>query len=344
MSGLSQTGGLLIERLTKRFGSVAAVDGIDLEVRGGEFLTLLGPSGSGKTTLLMMIAGFQDATSGDIKLAGRSIVNVPPEKRDFGMVFQGYALFPHMTVAENIGYSLSVRGRPKDQIARRVGEMLELVQLKGMEKRLPAQLSGGQQQRVALARAICFAPPVLLLDEPLGALDKKLRVDVQAQLKELHRTLGTTFIYVTHDQDEALSMSDRVVIMRNGMIEQIGTPEELYARPRTSFAATFLGRSNILQRSNELYSLRPERINIHEDRTETGSVSGKVISATYFGALVKYLVETTEYGVLEVDADFFRQASFKPSAMVDLTWPEEAMVRLEKSEKETSKISPANKI
>ena len=206
-------------------------------------MTLLGPSGSGKTTLLMMIAGFLDITSGDLALDGVSIAHVPPEKRDFGMVFQGYALFPHMTVRENIGYALSVRKRPEAEIRAKVDEMLELVQLTDFADRKPKQLSGGQQQRVALARALCFAPPVLLLDEPLGALDKKLRVEVQGQLKDIHRRVGTTFIYVTHDQEEALSMSDRIVIMRDGAIEQVGTPSELYEKPINEFAADFLGKT-----------------------------------------------------------------------------------------------------
>ena len=214
------SGGLMLRGLVKRYGAVEAVAGIDLEIRRGEFLTLLGPSGSGKTTLLMMIAGFQDATEGEILLDGQPITATPAEKRNFGMVFQGYALFPHMTVRDNLGYALSVRHRPKPEIAARVAEMLELVQLLGMDDRLPAQLSGGQQQRVALARALVFSPPVLLLDEPLGALDRKLRIEVQEQLKDLHRRVGTTFVYVTHDQEEALSMSDRVVIMRAGRIEK----------------------------------------------------------------------------------------------------------------------------
>ena len=210
------SGGLKLQALTKRFGSFTAAENVDLDIRRGEFLTLLGPSGSGKTTLLMMIAGFLDITEGDILLDGRSIAGMPPERRNFGMVFQGYALFPHMTVRQNIAYPLDVRKRPKAEIEARVDEMLDLVQLQEFGHRLPGQLSGGQQQRVALARALCFAPPVLLLDEPLGALDKKLRIEVQDQLKDIHRRVGTTFIYVTHDQEEALSMSDRIVIMQAG--------------------------------------------------------------------------------------------------------------------------------
>lgn len=327
MAGTGASGGLTLRRLVKRYGALQAVAGVDLEIRRGEFLTLLGPSGSGKTTLLMMIAGFQDATEGDILLDGQPITGTPAEKRNFGMVFQGYALFPHMTVADNIGYSLSVRGRPKAEIAGRVAEMLELVQLTGKERRLPSELSGGQQQRVALARALAFSPPVLLLDEPLGALDRKLRVEVQEQLKDLHRRVGTTFVYVTHDQDEALSMSDRVVIMRDGQIEQVGSPEELYTRPRTEFAASFLGKSNFLQRDGRRWSIRPERIDLVAQGI--GRVSGRVVSLSYFGPVLKYQIETDEHGPLEVDVDAWRGGpALQPGVQVGLDWKDDAAVPL----------------
>ncbi|VDC24906.1 ABC transporter ATP-binding protein [Pseudogemmobacter humi] len=327
----SGPGGISIRALVKHYGTFEAVAGIDLEIRRGEFLTLLGPSGSGKTTLLMMIAGFQDATSGDIRLDDRSIVAMPPEKRNFGMVFQGYALFPHMTVADNIGYALSVRGRPRAEIAARVAEMLELAQLQGMGARLPAQLSGGQQQRVALARALAFSPPVLLLDEPLGALDRKLRIEVQEQLKELHRRLGTTFIYVTHDQEEALSMSDRIVIMRAGRVEQVGTPEELYSRPRTEFAASFLGKSNFLRRDGKVWALRPEKIDLSvaTGQATGGRLSGRILSMAYFGSVLKYQVETAEQGQIEVDVDAWRGGGALPvGTAVGLDWSEQAAVLL----------------
>jgi len=328
MASVAASGGLTLRRLVKRYGALQAVAGVDLEIRRGEFLTLLGPSGSGKTTLLMMIAGFQDATEGDIHLDGQPITGTPAEKRNFGMVFQGYALFPHMTVADNIGYSLSVRGRPKAEIASRVAEMLELVQLTGKERRLPSELSGGQQQRVALARALAFSPPVLLLDEPLGALDRKLRVEVQEQLKDLHRRVGTTFIYVTHDQDEALSMSDRVVIMRDGQIEQVGSPEELYTRPRTEFAASFLGKSNFLQRDGRRWSIRPERIDLVAQGI--GRVSGRVVSLSYFGPVLKYQIETDEHGPLEVDVDAWRGGpALQPGVQVGLDWKDDAAVPLD---------------
>lgn len=332
MSDGAASGGLRLQALTKRFGGFTAVEDINLDIRRGEFLTLLGPSGSGKTTLLMMIAGFLDITAGDILLDGTSIAGMPPEKRNFGMVFQGYALFPHMTVRENIAYPLDVRKRPRAEIAARVDEMLDLVQLQDFGHRLPRQLSGGQQQRVALARALCFAPPVLLLDEPLGALDKKLRVEVQDQLKDIHRRVGTTFIYVTHDQEEALSMSDRIVIMQKGHIEQVGTPQELYQNPRTAFAASFLGKSNFLTRDGALYALRPEKIDILPRGNGMGpnTVSGTVRAMTYFGSTLKYDVAVPGMDDIEVDVDAWRGgAPMAEGAEVDLSWSDTAAVRLE---------------
>ena len=328
-----QAGGTLdLVNLTKNFGAFRAVDDVSLTIPKGEFLTLLGPSGSGKTTLLMMIAGFHDITGGDILLDGTSIARLPAEKRNFGMVFQGYALFPHMTVRENVGYALDVRKRPKNEVAARVDEMLELVRLQDFGRRKPSELSGGQQQRVALARALAFAPPVLLLDEPLGALDKKLRVEVQEQLKDIHRRVGTTFIYVTHDQEEALSMSDRIVIMRDGRVEQVGDPVGLYERPRTEFAASFLGKSNFLRRPDGLYALRPEKIDI---RPEDGGspapqVAGTIHTVTYFGSMRRIVVETDGGEPLEVDIDSWRvRHPFAEGQRVALYWDDDAAVRLE---------------
>lgn len=326
-------GSLRIEGVSKYFGTFRAVNEVDLEIRKGEFLTLLGPSGSGKTTLLMMIAGFLDITSGDIALDGSSIADVPAEKRNFGMVFQGYALFPHMTVRDNIGYALSVRKRPEAEIRTRVDEMLELVQLQDFANRKPGQLSGGQQQRVALARALCFAPPVLLLDEPLGALDKKLRVEVQEQLKDIHRRIGTTFIYVTHDQEEALSMSDRIVIMRDGAIEQVGSPQELYERPATCFAASFLGKSNFVQQNGRVYALRPEKIDIHLGSGHLQARrSGTITSITYFGSMQRIIVETNEAEQIEVDIDVWRNRQpLHEGEAVELSWQDAAAVELNES-------------
>lgn len=237
---------LSIRNAVKRYGSVHALDHVDLDVAEGEFLTLLGPSGSGKTTLLSAIAGFVGLDDGNITLRSVDITKAPPEHREFGMVFQGYALFPTMTVQENVAFPLKVRKRPASEISARTKECLDLVQMGGFADRMPTQLSGGQQQRVALARAMSFKPQVLLLDEPLSALDKKLRADLQWELKALHSQLGVTFIYVTHDQDEALSMSDRIVILKDGRIQQQGAPGDLYNRPRNAFVADFLGKSNFI--------------------------------------------------------------------------------------------------
>ena len=232
--------------LEKRYDRLNAVDGVSLDIRSGEFLTLLGPSGSGKTSTLMMIAGFESPTAGDIAIDGTSVVAMPPYRRNIGMVFQNYALFPHLTVEDNIGFPLKQRGMPKAERAKLVAEALELVHLPGYGARYPRQLSGGQQQRVALARAIVFKPRLLLMDEPLGALDKQLRENLQLEMRRLHADLGITFIYVTHDQEEALTMSDRIAVMNDGKVAQVGSPEDLYDRPTSRFVAGFIGESNFL--------------------------------------------------------------------------------------------------
>jgi len=234
-------------RVSKTFGPVIAVDGVSLTVAPGEFLTLLGPSGSGKTTTLMMIAGFESATAGEIMLDGRPLTRVPPYRRNLGMVFQHYALFPHMTVYDNVAFPLRTRGATRTETNQRVAEALDRVHLPGYGARFPAQLSGGQQQRVALARALADRPPVLLMDEPLGALDKKLREQMQLEIKHIQRELQLTVIYVTHDQEEALTMSDRIVVMRHGRVVQLGPPEDLYERPIDRFVADFIGQSNFLE-------------------------------------------------------------------------------------------------
>ncbi|MBE5906981.1 MAG: spermidine/putrescine ABC transporter ATP-binding protein, partial [Lachnospiraceae bacterium] len=231
----------------KEFDGVKVVKKLNLEVREGEFLTLLGPSGCGKTTTLRMIAGFSHATSGEIELEGKNVADLKPNERDVNTVFQNYALFPHMNVEDNIAFGLVEKKVPKAEIKERVAEMIKLVQLEGMEKRKPAQMSGGQKQRVAIARALINRPKVLLLDEPLGALDLKLRKQMQLELKHLQQKLGITFIYVTHDQEEALTMSDRIAVMNDGVMEQIGTPDEVYNHPKTKFVASFVGESNILE-------------------------------------------------------------------------------------------------
>ena len=233
--------------VTKDFGQGLVLRGIDLDVYEGEFLTLLGPSGCGKTTLLRIIAGLETPSSGRVHLANADITALPPEKRDVNTVFQNYALFPHMNVAQNVAYGLRLQRMPKPDVKRRVQEMLAMVQLTGYERRMPSQLSGGQRQRVAIARALALQPKLLLLDEPLGALDLQLRQQMQQELKRLQRQLGITFIYVTHDQEEALNMSSRIVIMREGSIEQIGTPEQVYERPESLFCAGFIGQTNLLR-------------------------------------------------------------------------------------------------
>lgn len=324
--------GVVFRNVTKQYGRMTAVDGVSLDIRAGEFLTLLGPSGSGKTTLLMMLAGFQDITDGDILVGGTSIATTPPEKRNFGMVFQGYALFPHMTVRKNIAYPLDIRHRPRAEIDARVDEMLELVQLKGFADRYPHQLSGGQQQRVALARALSFSPRVLLLDEPLGALDRKLRADVQEQLKEIHNRVGTTFIYVTHDQEEALTMSDRIVIMNRGKVVQIGSPVELYERPRTTFAASFLGKSNFIRRDGRIFALRPEKIEAFLAGKGHGQnrLSGTVRGITYMGATLKLMVDVKEHPMVEVHVPAWHSTeAFKDSQAIDLCWSDDAQVEVE---------------
>jgi spermidine/putrescine ABC transporter ATP-binding subunit len=245
--GLGGGAEVRLHELTKTFGSVVAVEDVSVTMASGSFFTLLGPSGSGKTTTLMMVAGFAYPTRGEVFVDGRAVAGLPPQKRDLGMVFQSYAVFPHLTVFDNVAFPLQIRRARRPEITRRVGEALELVRLAGYERRLPRQLSGGEQQRVALARALVFHPRVLLMDEPLGALDKKLRAHMQLELKHIQRHLRVTVIYVTHDQEEALTMSDRVAVMRRGRIEQVGTPAELYEAPASRFVADFLGESNFVE-------------------------------------------------------------------------------------------------
>ncbi|MVT66080.1 polyamine ABC transporter ATP-binding protein [Bradyrhizobium pachyrhizi] len=244
--GAARGEAIAIQGVSKRFGSIVGVDSVDLHIEAGEFLSLLGPSGSGKTTLLMMIAGFETPSAGSITLGGRDLTHVQPNKRGIGMVFQRYALFPHMSVAQNVAFPLKMRGANKAEIAHLVDQALSRVRLQNYGGRMPAQLSGGQQQRVAVARALVFQPPVLLMDEPLGALDKKLREELQIEIKTLHESLGVTIIYVTHDQEEALTMSDRIAVMDKGRIQQLGSPVSLYHQPSSSFVADFIGKMNFL--------------------------------------------------------------------------------------------------
>jgi spermidine/putrescine transport system ATP-binding protein len=259
-------GEIRLEQLVKSFGEVVAVDGIDLNMPPGEFFTMVGPSGCGKTTTLRMIAGFEQPTEGEILLAGKPIAGVPPYRRNVNTVFQHYALFPHMDVAQNVGYGLRQRHTSRDEERRRVGEALALVRLSGYERRRTWEMSGGQQQRVALARALVNRPTVLLLDEPLGALDLKLRKEMQLELKALQREVGITFVYVTHDQEEALTMSDVIVVMRDGLIQQLGAPSELYERPVNRFVADFIGSSNFMPGSVESIDAGSGQVMVRSDR------------------------------------------------------------------------------
>jgi putative spermidine/putrescine transport system ATP-binding protein len=280
-----------VEGIRKRFGGVTAVDDVHLHVGAGEFFTLLGPSGSGKTTTLRVIAGFERPDAGTVSLDGEDITNEPPYSRDVNTVFQDYALFPHMTVAENVAYGLKVKKVPRAERAERVGEVLERVRLADYGGRKPVQLSGGQRQRVALARSIVNRPKVLLLDEPLGALDLKLRQEMQEFLKGLQQELGMTFLYVTHDQEEALTMSDHVAVFNEGRIEQVGTPTEIYERPTTEFVAGFVGTTNILERNGRRFSVRPERIELQLGGDSPGEPS-TIVDVVFVGAFTRYLVET----------------------------------------------------
>jgi putative spermidine/putrescine transport system ATP-binding protein len=293
-----------VEGLRKRYGDVTALAGVDLAVQAGEFFTLLGPSGSGKTTLLRLIAGFERPDGGRIELGGRDVTRVPPYARDVNTVFQDYALFPHMTVAQNIEYGLRVRHVPKAQRRERVSKALDMVRLPGLGSRKPAQLSGGQRQRVALARAIINEPQVLLLDEPLGALDLKLRQEMQLELLRVQREVGITFVYVTHDQEEALTMSDRIAVLNRGNIEQIGAPVVVYEHPETAFVAGFIGVSNLIERDGHRITVRPEKITLLEggepDPPGTHVESGRVQDVIYAGVLTRYVVDLDGGGELVV--------------------------------------------
>lgn len=289
--------------LRKSYGPVVAADGVDLEVDEGEFFTMLGPSGSGKTTLLRVIAGFERPDSGVVELGGADVTRHPPYLRDVNTVFQDYALFPHMTVIENVEYGLKVRGVPKTERRRRAEKMLDLVRLPGLGGRKPIQLSGGQRQRVALARAIVNEPEVLLLDEPLGALDLKLRQEMQTELKRIQREVGITFIYVTHDQEEALTMSDRLAVMNGGHIEQVGTPVNVYEQPATEFVAGFIGVSNLIDRDGERLTVRPEKVHLlleEADLVPAGAhvESGVVDEVVYLGVITRYRVQLDSGGHL----------------------------------------------
>lgn len=325
--------------VTKMYGAVAAVKALSLIVPRGEFLTILGPSGSGKTTALMLLAGFVAPSEGDILIAGRSVASVPSYRRDQGIVFQNYALFPHLTVHRNLEFPLEMRGIKAAGRVRQVDRMLERVHLSGFGGRMPSQLSGGQQQRVALARALIADPPFLLLDEPLGALDRNLREQMQGELKSLHREFGTTTICVTHDQEEALTLSDRIVVMRTGIIEQTDTPAGLYDRPETRFVATFLGEANILDNarfriesdaappSGTVAMLRPERICVASDAAPKRAddalrqfITGTVEDMIYAGPFRKYHVRVGNDLIVAREQAASGQQIFLSGDRVRLDW------------------------
>ncbi|MCA1307377.1 ABC transporter ATP-binding protein [Microbacterium esteraromaticum] len=320
------TGGVEIVGVTKRYGDSIAVDNLSLSIQPGEFLSLLGPSGCGKTTTLRMIAGFEHPDSGDISISGRSVLGLPPYKREVNTVFQAYALFPHMSVAENVAYGLQQRGVPKAEQRRRVAEALDMVQLRRFADRKPTMLSGGQQQRIALSRALINRPSVLLLDEPLAALDRQLREEMQVELKLLQARLGTTFVFVTHDQGEALSMSDRIAVMRAGRIEQLDGPEQIYAAPASAYVASFIGQQNFVQGTvtadgaaidtdlgviagpwggervspggSAVAAIRPEFIRLESAGSTANGADARVLSVSYLGETLQVVVGAGEQTLL----------------------------------------------
>jgi spermidine/putrescine transport system ATP-binding protein len=357
-AGAPGAGAIEISGVSKKFDGVTAVDNVDITIAAGEFFSMLGPSGCGKTTTLRLVAGFEHPTSGQIRLGGADITNRPPAKRPLNMVFQDYALFPHMTVADNVAFGLRVKRLSRKESGERVSGALQSMRLTGLADRRPAQLSGGQRQRVALARALVNRPLALLLDEPLGALDLKLRKEMQAELKEVHRATGTTFLYVTHDQEEALTMSDRIAVMHDGKVEQLADPRSLYERPTTAFVAGFIGTSNllVLDRPSTVESLlvvtlgegqrltaslespvtesevqitvRPERISLHVDRDAAvpdnhSKVNGRTVDIVYCGSTTHVTVEipTGERLVVHELSDNPNLRGLDRGTDVLLSWP-----------------------
>ena len=347
-----------LDAVTKVFDDVVAVDGISLEVPRGSFFALLGPSGCGKTTTLRMIGGFEEPTAGTVYLAERDVTGLPPYKRDVNTVFQTYALFPHLAIFDNVAFGLRRQGVKGGELRRRVERMLELVQLAGFGRRKPRQLSGGQQQRVALARALVVSPQVLLLDEPLGALDLKLRKEMQLFIKGLQHDLGITFVHVTHDQEEAMTMADTIAVMNEGRIEQLGSPVELYERPRTSFVARFLGISNLLEGAVEgdgavrlrdgtvikapgvqgrrgavSVGIRPEKIRLGSG--EENALAGEVTERSYIGVSTQYIVSTKAGSITVYVQNADRQAgAHQPGDQVALSWSPDATFVVDSEEEE----------
>lgn len=314
-----------LQNLTKRFDTHLAVDGISLSIRKGEFFSLVGPSGCGKTTTLRLIAGFESPTEGEILLDGFSLKGKPPYERNVSTVFQNYALFPHLTVFQNVAFGLERRGQPKKTIQSRVDEALALVQLTGKESRLPDQISGGERQRVALARSLVLTPQVLLLDEPLSALDPKLRKQMRAELKNIQRRVGITFVFITHDQEEALSLSDRLGVMNRGVIEQVGTPKELYQQPRSRFVAEFLGEVNWVNGTG----LRPESLRISREYPggDFPSLPAVIRDCTFLGSKVQIETRLADGLACTVEVDEHRNG-YTPGEAVHLWWKTSDELRL----------------
>ncbi|MBI3708997.1 MAG: ABC transporter ATP-binding protein [Proteobacteria bacterium] len=358
---------LSLRVLTKRYGRQTVVDAVELDVAAGEFLTLLGPSGSGKSSILMMVAGFTPPSSGDVVLGGRSVASLAPEKRNIGVVFQNYALFPHMTVAENVGFPLKMRRLPRAERDARVTETLARVGLAGFDGRLPAQLSGGQQQRVALARALVFAPGLLLMDEPLGALDRNLRERMKHEIRRIHAEFGVTVVYVTHDQEEALTMSDRIALLDRGRIAQLGTAREIYERPKTRFVAEFVGESSLIPGTlvedggrwwldgsagrlpvpreaaafagrSALLMLRPEKLRLVAAESRSG-VPGTVIEAVFVGEALRTVVRIEGAAIVVKTAT--RAGEFRPivGAPVRVDWDPADLAVLPGEERATADLA-----
>jgi putative spermidine/putrescine transport system ATP-binding protein len=319
--------------IRKTYGEVVAVESLDLEIARGEFFTLLGPSGSGKTTTLRIIAGFERPDGGNVLLRGQDVTRQPPYARDVNTVFQDYALFPHLTVYENVEYGLKVKGVKRPERKRRAEAALALVRLEGFGGRKPVQLSGGQRQRVALARAIVNHPQVLLLDEPLGALDLKLRQEMQIELKRIQQEVGITFVYVTHDQEEALTMSDRIAVFSQGRIEQIGSPADVYERPASEFVAGFVGISNVLERDGRRFAIRPEKIVILEEGDRVEAEPGTIREVAYVGAVTRYLVDLDRGGSVTVLRQNLERSSAETldeqGRRVSLAWQPEQTFEIE---------------
>ena len=333
---VSPTNDVELRGVTKRFDDVVAVDNIDLSVKNGEFLSLLGPSGCGKTTTLRLIAGFEQPEEGEILIAGENVAGLPPYKRDVNTVFQSYALFPHLNVLDNVAYGLKQRGLRKPARENKAREALGLVRLEQLERRKPRQLSGGQQQRVALARALVMEPKVLLLDEPLGALDLRVRKQLQIELKGIQHSVGITFVYVTHDQEEALVMSDRVAVMHAGKIEQLGPPREIYDEPASRFVADFIGETNFIKQNGRVVAVRPERLQISRATGATrDGLGGEIVTTMVIGPAIQCLVRTdNEQEVLvrqQRSGSNGEAESFREGERVVLTWPEDAALEIDET-------------